>query len=75
VEDNGQAIPKDIEKKIFKPFFTTKDNGTGLGLAISQNLVKYLNGKLYLRNMDTGKQFIIEIPQITKLTANDLQSQ
>ncbi len=75
VEDNGQAIPKDIEKKIFKPFFTTKDNGTGLGLAISQNLVKYLNGKLYLRNMDTRKQFIVEIPQITKLTANDLQSQ
>lgn len=34
LRDSGPGIPKDIQNKIFTPFFTTKARGTGLGLAV-----------------------------------------
>lgn len=48
VEDNGAGIPNDIEKDLFRPFFTTKSNrsGTGLGLAISRRIVQDAGGQL-----------------------------
>lgn len=41
VEDNGPGIPKEIENKIYDPFYTTKPpgKGTGLGLNISRNII------------------------------------
>jgi PAS domain S-box-containing protein len=35
VSDNGIGIPKDIQSKIYEPFFTTKDKGNGLGMGLS----------------------------------------
>jgi signal transduction histidine kinase len=43
-EDNGAGIPEDDMKKIFKPFFTTKNSGTGLGLAISYKIINIHKG-------------------------------
>lgn len=42
LRDNGPGIPKKIQDKIFKPFFTTKPSdtdNTGLGLSISHDLI------------------------------------
>ncbi len=40
VRDNGPGIsPQDI-RRIFKPFFTTKENGTGLGLSIVKKIME-----------------------------------
>jgi len=46
VHDTGMGIEKDILKKIFIPFFTTKDidQGTGLGLAVVHGIVTAHNG-------------------------------
>lgn len=41
VVDSGRGIPKEIQDKIFNPFFTTKSvgEGTGLGLSISKGIL------------------------------------
>jgi two-component system, NtrC family, sensor kinase len=39
--DNGSGIPKNLQSKIFQPFFTTKPTGegTGLGLSLSFDII------------------------------------
>jgi signal transduction histidine kinase len=39
IRDNGQGVPPDRRKEIFKPYFTTHQKGTGLGLAVVQQIV------------------------------------
>jgi signal transduction histidine kinase len=46
VEDNGCGIPKDIQKKIFEPFYTTRPEGTGLGLAVSYGIIRNHQGRV-----------------------------
>ncbi|HEX8503847.1 MAG TPA: ATP-binding protein, partial [Hymenobacter sp.] len=46
VRDNGTGIPRDIQNKIFHPFFTTKPpgEGTGLGLSLSYDIISRGHG-------------------------------
>jgi two-component system NtrC family sensor kinase len=46
VEDTGPGIDKNQRKRIFDPFFSTKERGTGLGLAISFGIVVAHGGSL-----------------------------
>lgn len=52
-------------KKIFSPFFTTKEigKGTGLGLSITQNIVANHGGKVSVESvLGKGTTFKIELP-------------
>jgi signal transduction histidine kinase len=40
VSDNGPGISHQDMKRIFQPFFTTKDKGTGLGLSIVKKIME-----------------------------------
>jgi signal transduction histidine kinase len=65
-EDNGPGMSTGLMKKIFNPFFTTKDSGvgTGLGLSLSQDIIIHQHhGHLSVESkLGQYSKFIIEIP-------------
>ncbi len=67
VEDNGNGISPDIQKKVFNMYFTTKKGfgGTGVGLSIVKSLVEErLNGTISLTSEPgRGTTFTILIPE------------
>jgi two-component system nitrogen regulation sensor histidine kinase NtrY len=48
VTDNGPGIPKDVQDRIFIPFFTTKPNGSGIGLSLSRQIMRLHGGVILL---------------------------
>ncbi|WP_162146684.1 two-component system sensor histidine kinase NtrB [Chitinivibrio alkaliphilus] len=66
VEDTGSGIPREIQEKIFTPFFTTKtkDRGTGLGLSSVYKTVKAHKGGIILYSTpEEGTTFEIYLPE------------
>jgi two-component system NtrC family sensor kinase len=65
VADTGRGMPQEVRKKIFDPFYTTKDvgQGTGLGLSISYRIIRDHGGTI---NVDSepgrGTTFSIMLP-------------
>ncbi len=80
IRDSGPGIPPENVRKLFNPFFTTKEKGTGLGLAISYGIVERHGGKLDVETeLGKGSTFIISLPITTTeradgeaITKNDL---
>jgi signal transduction histidine kinase len=65
IADNGKGMSEDVKKRIFEPFYTTKDvgEGTGLGLSISYNIIKKHKGEIEVESSpDKGTLFIIHLP-------------
>ena len=52
VADHGPGIPESDLKRIFQPFFTTKEKGTGLGLSIVK---KIMDAHCFGISMDSGE--------------------
>jgi len=66
IEDTGMGMTDKILKKIFDPFFSTKetDQGTGLGLSIVHGIVTSHGGEINIdSNVGAGTKFIIKIPE------------
>lgn len=59
ITDNGKGIEKEIESKIFLPFFTTRKEGAGIGLTLSKSIVEAHGGYLTHRNDDGKTTFVI----------------
>jgi len=51
IADTGCGIVSQNLKKIFDPYFTTKNNGTGLGLALSLKIVEEHGAKLLVSSV------------------------
>lgn len=65
VKDNGIGMGDKTRKRIFEPFFSTKDpgEGTGLGLSICKQILKSINGELDLDSTpEEGTTASIVIP-------------
>jgi len=54
VRDNGSGIPQEIEDSIFIPFFSTKKTGSGIGLSLCKQIMTLHQGKIQLRNIESG---------------------
>ena len=52
--DTGPGISKEVQEKIFRPFFTTRSEGTGLGLSVVQKVVASHGGCLEMENDPHG---------------------
>ena len=63
ITDNGCGVAATDIKKIFEPFYSTKNKGTGLGLAVSYGIVKNHQGDIQVFSIP-GKitRFSVELP-------------
>ncbi len=70
VEDQGAGIPPDQLKRIFDPYFTTKQGGSGLGLAIAYSIIKKHDGYIMVKStVGTGTVFTVFLPASQKQTS------
>jgi two-component system NtrC family sensor kinase len=76
VEDNGVGMSKEVLRKIYDPFFTTKSNpregqrkGTGLGLAVTYGIVQEHAGTIEVSStLGEGTVFRLEFPSADSLS-------
>jgi two-component system C4-dicarboxylate transport sensor histidine kinase DctB len=64
VRDTGSGI--DEPKRVFEPFYSTKQlgssKGLGMGLALCFGLVTRFGGRLSCRNLEHGAEFVMTLP-------------
>jgi signal transduction histidine kinase len=65
VEDSGEGIDPETLKKIFNPFFTTKEKGSGLGLPIVKSILESHQGTIKVESRSgQGTTVIINLPPL-----------
>ena len=66
--DNGCGMSKEVQSKIFDPFYTTKGvEGSGLGMSVSYGIIGKHGGKIDLiSQVGKGSAFTIELPVATE---------
>lgn len=63
IQDTGVGISEQVMKRIFDPFFSTKDKGTGLGLTLVNSIVASYGGSIKTEsNVENGTRFEIRFP-------------
>lgn len=69
VSDNGIGMTEEVKKKVFDPYFTTKERGkgVGLGLAVVYGIVKEYGGEIEIETkIGSGTSFKIYLPLINR---------
>jgi PAS domain S-box-containing protein len=72
VSDSGSGIAPENLKRIYDPFFTTKNvpgekRGTGLGLAVSYGIIQEHAGKIHVESaIGAGTTFHLQFPLMRK---------
>lgn len=60
ITDNGQGIEKEIESKVFLPFYTTRKEGAGIGLTLSKNIIEAHGGYLFFSSENGKTTFSVQ---------------
>jgi signal transduction histidine kinase len=68
VSDSGKGLTPEECRRLFTPYYTTKQHGTGLGLAIVQSVVSDHGGHISVSSEpDRGTTFQIDLPRTPPL--------
>lgn len=63
VKDDGTGIPEGDLRRLFDPYFTTKEHGSGLGLSISYSIIKNHRGTITVASAPgKGSTFLVYLP-------------
>jgi two-component system, LuxR family, sensor histidine kinase DctS len=63
VADQGTGVPPETARRLFEPFFSTKQEGMGMGLNICRSIAELHHGRLgFEANPDGGTIFILTLP-------------
>ncbi|MGC8729346.1 MAG: PAS domain S-box protein, partial [Elusimicrobiales bacterium] len=70
--NSGKTISEEISKKIFEPFYTTKDKGTGLGLSMVKQIMIEHGGSVYADCTEkNGAKFVFVFPESKSFLLNE----
>jgi two-component system nitrogen regulation sensor histidine kinase NtrY len=60
VADNGIGISKEVQEKIFIPFFSTKKHGGGIGLSLCKQIIMLHRGTIQIQSKEgVGTAFLL----------------
>jgi two-component system sensor histidine kinase AtoS len=63
MKDTGSGVPREQYRKIFLPFFTTKDTGVGMGLALTHKIITAHGGRVEVESIEgSGTTFTVIVP-------------
>ena len=70
VSDNGPGIQQGLDRKVFEPFYTTKQSGMGMGLSIAKSIIVSHGGSIWAnphgvqgaQESDGGAEFHFSLP-------------
>lgn len=64
VQDNGTGMPREVVRRIFEPFYSTKATGSGLGLSVVASIVREHGGCILVRSEPgCGSCFSVILPR------------
>jgi len=62
-EDDGKGMSDEVKKRIFDPFYTTREKGTGLGMSIVQSTLRSHGGSISVESeLDAGSKISLFFP-------------
>ena len=68
ITDTGEGMSEDVKKRVFDPYFTTKEaEGTGLGMSMAYGIITSHGGEIEVESkVGKGSTFKLQFPITTK---------
>ncbi|MBI1318844.1 MAG: hypothetical protein GC168_07825 [Candidatus Hydrogenedens sp.] len=71
VEDGGKGIESLDARRVFDPFYSTKEQGMGMGLALAEKLMRAHAGSIDVERTASGagQRFVVRLPALPAVAA------